>query len=81
MIDSTAIFKPGDPEPEGYLAWHEWASVQHKAGLRQKRCCGCSRWFFPQGLSDKVHHGTAYNSKGEKILYSAPICRECAKEK
>ena len=33
-------FKAGDPAPEGYLAWHDWAEVQHKAGLRQKRC-GC----------------------------------------
>ena len=28
-------FQPGDQAPEGYLAWHEWAEVQHKAGLRQ----------------------------------------------
>ena len=41
-------YKPGDPAPEGYLQWHEWASVQHKAGLRQRWCPVCGKWFYPQ---------------------------------
>jgi hypothetical protein len=42
----TPIFKVGDPAPEGYLEWCEWAEVQHKAGLRQvQRVCG--RWHYP----------------------------------
>ena len=30
-------YKPGDQAPNGYLGWHEWAEVQHKAWLRQKQ--------------------------------------------
>ncbi len=29
-------FKPGDPEPTGYLEWHAWAEVQHKSGIKPK---------------------------------------------
>lgn len=43
-------FKAGDPRPKGYLQWHEWARVQHKSGLRQRRCQRCSLWKFPQEL-------------------------------
>ena len=32
-----AEYKPGDQAPEGYLAWHEWAEVQHEAGLQRLR--------------------------------------------
>ena len=42
-ILEQATYKPGDQAPEGYLAWHEWAEVQHKAGLRQKQCGQCGR--------------------------------------
>jgi hypothetical protein len=41
-------YKPGDPQPEGYLDRQEWARVQLKAGLRQRRCPRCSLWKFPQ---------------------------------
>ena len=44
-------YKPGDPEPDGYLAWHEWAAAQHKAGLRQRQCGRCGLWNYPQELS------------------------------
>lgn len=27
-------YKPGDPEPTGYLEWHAWAEVQYKAGIK-----------------------------------------------
>lgn len=47
-------FKAGDPAPEGYLAWHEWAEVQHRAGLRQKICQRCWTWKFPQEMSADV---------------------------
>ena len=43
-ILEQATYKPGDQAPEGYLAWHEWAEVQHKAGLRQKQCGRCGLW-------------------------------------
>lgn len=41
------LCKPGDLPPVGYLAWHEWAEVQHKAGIRQVQC-SCGLWLFPQ---------------------------------
>jgi hypothetical protein len=42
------IFKRGDPAPDGYLAWHEWAAVQIAAGLKQRYCRRCKRYRFPQ---------------------------------
>jgi len=41
-------YKPGDPPPEGYNAWHEWARVQVKSGLEQTQCPDCGKWRFPQ---------------------------------
>lgn len=43
-------YKPGDAAPDGYLAWHAWAAVQHRAGLRQRQCPGCGKWRFPQEI-------------------------------
>lgn len=54
IICTTPDFKPGDQAPDGYLAWHEWAEVQHKAGLRQKECGRCGKWKYPQELSDQI---------------------------
>ena len=51
-LDSTAGFRAGDPPPGGYVAWFEWAQVQHKAGLRQAQCPVCGRWRFPQETCD-----------------------------
>lgn len=42
----TPDFKPGDPEPEGYLAWHAWAEVQHKAKIPNRSCSICGKWKF-----------------------------------
>lgn len=47
-IDATPLFNVGDPRPEGYLAFHAWAEVQHKGGLRQALCPRCRLWKFPQ---------------------------------
>jgi hypothetical protein len=46
-------YKPGEQAPKGYLAWHEWALAQHKAGLRQIQCGHCGLWYYPQELD---HH-------------------------
>ena len=46
-ILAQEAYKPGDQAPSGYLAWHEWAEVQHKAGLRQKQCGRCGLWRYP----------------------------------
>lgn len=51
-IDSSGPYQAGDPSPEGYLQWQEWAATQYKAGLRQRRCAGCDLWKFPQELND-----------------------------
>ncbi len=48
LVCGTEKFKPGDPAPSGYVAWHQWAKVQHRAGLRQLRCHGCGKYRFPQ---------------------------------
>lgn len=45
-------FKVGDPAPAGYLEWYEWARVQTKGGLRQKKCRHCGLWMFPQEVHD-----------------------------
>ena len=47
-VDYEPDYKPGDPPPTGYLDWHAWASVQHKAGLRQFRCSECGKMHYPQ---------------------------------
>jgi len=44
-------YHKGDPAPEGYLAWHAWAEVQHRAGLRQRRCGRCGLYCFPQEMT------------------------------
>lgn len=71
-------YKPGDQAPEGYLAWHEWAEVQHKAGLRQQQCGRCGLWRYPQELSDKVQRWEAKTSRGKKVQQEAPVCLKCA---
>lgn len=42
----TPDFKPYDPEPEGYLAWHAWAEVQAKAKIPNRCCSTCGKWEF-----------------------------------
>jgi hypothetical protein len=41
-------FKAGEPPPQGYIAWHEWAAAQYRGGLRQSPCGGCGQLLFPQ---------------------------------
>jgi hypothetical protein len=47
-ISIGGTYKAGDQPPKGYNDWHEWARVQHKAGLRQRWCSHCGKWKFPQ---------------------------------
>lgn len=47
-VSASPGFKKGDPAPAGYCLWHEWAEIQHKAGLRQTKCDHCGKWLFPQ---------------------------------
>lgn len=69
-------YKPGDPAPKGYLAWHAWAEVQHKAGLRQKQCGRCGLWKYPQELSDQLERNTLRSKNGEVVVI-ALICLDC----
>jgi len=71
-------YMPGDLPPEGYLQKHEWADVQLKSGLRQKECGKCSKWKFPQELSDKTISYKATKKDGLKITITEPICLKCA---
>ena len=52
--DWQSTYKPGDQPPGGYLAWHEWAEVQHKAGIKQVKCGKCGLWKTPQELRSKT---------------------------
>lgn len=70
-------FKPGDQSPSGYLDWHEWAEVQHKAGLRQKECGRCGKWKYPQELSDQMDRITMQSKRGPVILETT-VCKKCA---
>lgn len=71
-------YKPGDQAPEGYIAWHEWAEVQHKAGLKQKQCCLCGLWCYPQQLSDETVEMKAKTSRGETVIETGAVCNKCS---
>lgn len=72
-------FKPGDQAPLGYFARHEWAEVQHKAGLRQKACGRCGKWKYPQQLSDVLDRCEMQSRKGPVTLIT-PVCNGCAEK-
>ena len=76
-ILEQATYKPGDQAPEGYLAWHEWAEVQHKAGLRQKQCGKCGLWRYPQELSGEWLRWEAKTARGKAVQQMAPVCLKC----
>lgn len=69
-------YKAGDPAPTGYLQWHEWAAVQHKAGLRSKQCGRCGLWRFPQELSATIDKTEMKSRKGP-VTVEAPVCNDC----
>ena len=73
-------YKPGDPAPEGYLAWHEWAAVQHKAGLRQEPCGQCGKWKYPQEISRHLEH-KGRDGRGQEVIYKTALCCGCDQDK
>lgn len=79
-VDCGGDYSPGDPPPEGYCQWHEWAQVQYKAGLRQQRCGICSLWKFPQELSGETLELELFRSDGAKVNLLDPICKDCQKQ-
>ena len=76
-ILAQETYKPGDPAPEGDLAWHEWAETQHKAGLRQKACGKCGHLLYPQELSEEFVRWEATTSTGNIVKRIAPVCLKC----
>jgi hypothetical protein len=76
-ILEQAVYKPGDQAPDGYLAWHEWAEVQHKAGLRQKQCGKCGLWRYPQELSGETIKWQGITARGRRVDQMAPLCLRC----
>lgn len=76
LVQST--YKPGDLPPEGYLAWHEWAEVQRKAGIKQVQCGRCALWRTPQELSTIVDKHPARTSRGALLHLTSPVCTKCA---
>lgn len=82
-ILEQAAYKPGDQAPEGYLAWHEWAEVQHKAGLRQKQCGRCGLWRYPQQLSalvDRTEVTGLRKRQPFRRTLETPVCNDCAEK-
>jgi hypothetical protein len=77
VVCMTPDFKPGDLPPEGYLAWHEWAEVQWKAGIRQQACGRCGQWKTPQELSKLVYRVEA-KIKKRWVKVETPVCLKCA---
>ena len=77
-------FKPGDPAPEGSLAWHEWAEIQGQAGLKQKQCGRCGKWRFPQELSetvDRAEFTATRKGKAQSVVKETPVCKKCDRNK
>jgi hypothetical protein len=75
----TPSFKPGDPPPDGYLAWHEWAEAQRKAGIKQVQCGRCGLWKTPQELNSKTLDFDVKDSFGNVINIHEHICSNCIK--
>ncbi len=75
-----ADWKPGDQPPAGYLDWHEWAEVQHKAGLRQTQCGKCDGWKYPQEMSVKTTTIKGFKNKAmtKPIEITLRVCNSCA---
>lgn len=78
VMTVAGSYKPGDQAPDGYLAWHDWAEAQHKAGLRQKECAKCGRWKYPQELSGQTAEYTGTTRGGQEVRMVGVVCNACA---
>lgn len=58
------------------MAWHEWAEVQRKAGIKQVQCGRCGLWKTPQELSDQNDRCEMQSRKGPVIIVT-PVCNKC----
>lgn len=77
VIDNARAFKPGDPEPVGYIDWYEWADVQIKAGLKTKTCAICRRFYFPQSMSKRNFGRTITRGKNKGQWRRSHVCLGC----
>ena len=77
VLTVTPAFQPGDPPPDSYNDWHEWARIQYAAGLRQKRCGSCGRFNFPQELSGKTQAHHSQRRDGTRVTFVDPVCKRC----
>lgn len=75
ILTVAGNYKPGDMPPTGYLDWHEWAEVQHKAGLRQVECGRCGKWRYPQELSDTTDTLNGKDQRGRTASVSMAVCK------
>ena len=71
-------YKAGDLPPTEYLAWHEWAMVQIKAGIKQKQCGRCGLWRTPQELSVKVDVAMLRVKSATAVDVVSAVCKTCA---
>jgi hypothetical protein len=80
LINITAQkeYKVGDPAPEGYLEWHEWAEVHRKAGIKQVECCHCGKWKMPNELHAKPFSFVAIDPRKGPIKVEKSQCKKCA---
>lgn len=69
-LSVTNPYKPGDPCPEGYMAFHAWSEIQHKAGLRQ-RLCQCNKWRYPQEECCVPHEERTTNKAWRAMVRAA----------
>lgn len=69
----------GTLPPTGYNEWHEWAEIQHRAGLRQVQCGFCGLWKFPQELSSIKHMSRVWDSRsrGNQVMIPYRKCHKC----
>ncbi len=80
IVCTTESYKPGDQPPEGYLAWHAWAEVQRKAGIKQVQCGKCGLWKTPQELSDAFVEHTGATALGKKHTVRMLVCNDCVRK-
>jgi hypothetical protein len=73
----TPDFEVGSQPPTGYLAWHEWAETQSKAGLKQSECGVCGSWNFPQELSGNKLKQSLKTANGKTKIVEAEVCKKC----
>ena len=80
IVSCTSSVEVGSKPPAGYVAWHKWAEVQYKAGLRQTRCGRCGLHRYPQEMSKQTvtHKATTHKYGGRVVVTTMPICNECA---